>query len=109
MTATSEGRTENGVFDASIIPIRHATDLQLDDDGQLAMYDPQGARLVVLNESAAAFWAQCDGARDLGAIVQHLGGMFSVDHRDLVADVWATYLHLVELGLVEEARHAVSD
>lgn len=68
------------------------------------MYDPKGARLVVLNESAAAFWAECDGASDLGAIVERLGQSFSARPGDLVLDVWATYLHLAELGLVEGAK-----
>ncbi len=104
MAAASRSGPDAGSFDRSIVPLRRHTDLELDDDGRLAMYDPAGGRLVVLNESAAALWTQCDGSRDLGTIVDHLGRMFSAHPEELRRDVWATYLHLVELGLVEDAR-----
>lgn len=108
MTVASENRPEEGAFDSSIVPVRRPTDLHLDDDGQVAMYDPEGARLVVLNESAAAFWTECDGVHDLGAIVDRLGRRFSAVPGDIVLDVWATFLHLAELGLVEGAPALIS-
>jgi len=94
-------------FDPSIVPVRRPTERQLDEDGQLAMYDPAGAGLVVLNESATAIWDLCDGSTNLGAIVECLGHLFAADPNDLQSDVWATYLHLVGLGLVTDARSEV--
>jgi hypothetical protein len=90
-------------FDPSVVPVRRPTDLQLEEDGQVAVYDP-AAGLVVLNESAAAIWSHCDGWTSLGAIVDRLGRTFTTDPDHLRFDVWTTYLRLAELGLVGDAR-----
>ena len=102
MTASGAANARVDGFDARVVPRRPPVDLQLDEDGQLALYH-RAAGLVVLNGGAAAIWEQCDGSTSLGAIVERLGAAFSTDRNDLELDVWATYAHLVGLGLLEDA------
>ena len=89
-------------FDASIVPVRRPADHELASDGQLAMYRA-GSGLVVLNETARAIWEHCDGATSLGAVVDRLTARYCAHDEELRHDVWATYLHLAELGLLRPA------
>ena len=103
MTPADGGGPTTGALDPDVVPARRPAALQLDEDGQVALYDP-AAGLVVLNEGAAALWHRCDGSASLGDIVAQLGRTYATDPAVLRFDVWATYLHLAGLGLVEDAR-----
>lgn len=44
----------------------------VDVDGRLSLFVPSSEQIVLLNESASAVWALCDGSRTEGAIVSTL-------------------------------------
>jgi hypothetical protein len=103
VSTTTDLTAGSGDVDLSVVPAHRESDLRLEEDGQLAVYDPE-AGLVVLNASAAAIWDLCDGSTSLGAVVEHLRRRFSTIDDELISDVWATYRHLARLGLIEDAR-----
>lgn len=88
-------------FDGSVVPVRKALDVQLTEDEELALYDPSGAGLVVLNASSSAVWQLCDGTATLDEILAALIERYDADPVTLRADVWRTHGKLLELGLLE--------
>ena len=86
------------------VPARRpcASAVELDDN--LAVYDDVGQLLILLNTSAAAVWARCDGVTTLDDMVRALQATHPDDAADIDDDVRQTVGKLMELGLVVEAR-----
>ena len=88
------------VFDGSVVPLRRTVQAELPEEQQLALYDPSGAGLVVLNRSSAVVWELCNGTATLDEILATLVARYDAEPETLRADLWQTYTKLVELGLL---------
>jgi hypothetical protein len=69
-------------------------------DGETVLYDPQGRRLLVLNESGSAVWRCCDGSTTVAGLVDHLAGALGVASGAIAGDVVDFLMALRDSGLV---------
>jgi PqqD family protein of HPr-rel-A system len=68
-------------------PRQHPAVLARPGDGGLVLYDTRVGAVHVLNDTAAAVWALCDGTRTVDRIVSELLVAFDAAHEVLSADV----------------------
>lgn len=80
-----------------------ASEVVLDDN--LALYDDVGQLLILLNPSAAAVWAHCDGVTTVDDMVRALVAAHPADAAVIGDDVRQTLRKLAELGLVDDSGH----
>ena len=82
---------------------RARRDLVLQEVGREGMlYDRAGERIHILNVTALAIWKACDGARDLDALTDLIGGRFtSTDGQDIRGDIGKLLSDFEERGLLE--------
>jgi hypothetical protein len=70
-------------------------------DGQVCLYAPAVAELLVLNESAGAIWdATASGEKSVGQLLAEVAGMFAVPAADAAADVVRTLERFLAAGLL---------
>lgn len=56
-------------------------------DGELLLYHPQSTATVYMNNTAALVWQLCDGAREVGEIIEILAESFPESGAGLRRDV----------------------
>lgn len=88
-------------FPGHVVPVRRPVTEEVADGDSLALYDPEGTRLVVLNAGASSIWQLFDGSRTLQDVVDALSGGYDASPHELRHDVWSTYERFLSLGLVE--------
>jgi hypothetical protein len=86
-------------------PIRKASLAhEVDETGEVVVYDATGNRLLMLNQIGAAVWLLIDGERSNREIARLIVDTMSVEEGDAARveqDVDAFVQHLVEHGVVE--------
>lgn len=102
MTAT----VSDGWTDLSGVPLALRRDGAVELDGTLGFYVEDEGALVMLNPTAAAIWASCDGRTGFDALVAELAEAHGVPGAAIRADVRRTLGRLAELGLVGPAPPA---
>ena len=73
---------------------------ELDEQGETALYDRKGSRLVVLNAVGAGVWHLSDGTRTIDEIVDDIVAVLPADRGRVTADVEAFLRELQANGLV---------
>jgi hypothetical protein len=86
-------------------PVRRAALAhEVDETGEVVVFDAEGNRLLMLNQIGAAVWLLIDGERTNHDIAQLIVETMAVDAGDrprVETDVDAFVHHLVEHGVVE--------
>lgn len=73
-------------------------------DGTTVVYDERGQALLMLNATAGAVWAACDGVQTLREIAAALAARHGAPLEAVLADVCSTVCVLVDAGLLADAR-----
>jgi hypothetical protein len=73
---------------------------ELEDEGQVVVYDAEHNQLIVLNELGAAVWFLVDGRRTVAEITEEVGGAFQIDMAEVGRDVEGFLGALEARGLV---------
>jgi hypothetical protein len=84
----------------SSVPVRRAGVSPVPLDDNVAVYDDVGQLLILLNPSAAAVLAACDGTATFDQVVGGLAAEHAGDAAEIRRDAWETVRKLAELGLV---------
>jgi hypothetical protein len=74
---------------------------ELEDEGQVVVYDAEHNQLLVLNEIGAAVWFLVDGCRTVTQITEQVAGAFQANVADVGRDVEAFLGALEARGLIE--------
>lgn len=77
----------------------HASSVEVED--KTFVYDERLHTMMVLNPTAAAIWAGCDGRRTIDRLAEDLSATFGEDLDRVQTELLATVLKLADLGLVE--------
>jgi hypothetical protein len=96
--AGSEGVGGGGVP----VACPHASSVEVED--KTFVYDERLHTMMVLNPTAAAIWAGCDGRRTIDQLAEDLAATFREDLDRVRTEVLATVTKLADLGLVEVGR-----
>lgn len=106
--SSAAGVSGRGAAPASIgggyVPLAcpHASSVEVED--KIFVYDERLHAMLVLNPTAAAIWAGCDGRRTIDRLAEDLSATFREDLGRVRTEVLATVAKLADLGLVEMAQ-----
>lgn len=89
--------------DPGAVPVALCRDGAVELDGTLGFYVEGQQALVMLNATASAIWARCDGRTGFDTIVEGLADSHGVAGDAIRSEVWRTLGRLAELGLVATA------
>jgi len=99
--------TETGGTDiATVVPLRRPRASTVTVDDKTMIYDEVGHAVLVLNASASAVWARCDGARTVTGIVEDLAAEIELDPDEVADDIALTVAKLLDVGLLSDVEHA---
>ncbi len=90
----------------AVVPtvVAHASTMVVEE--KTVVYDEDAHTMLVLNSSAGAVWALCDGWRTVESIMTELVGMHGADPDQIEDEVWDTVEKLVSLGVLFDGRAA---
>jgi hypothetical protein len=71
-------------------------------DGSGLLFDPATATAYPITESAMCIWQLCDGAHDVGSIVDDLQTRYDVDRTTVETDVLKLLEELVQTDLLDD-------
>ena len=75
---------------------------EVEDSGDVVVFDQKGNRLLLLNDVGAAVWLLIDGQRSVRDIARVIVETLSADAAAVEADVQAFVDNLVSAGVVEQ-------
>lgn len=82
-------------------PVRADAEVhELSEQGETALYDRAGARLVVLNAVGAGVWHLSDGTRTIDEIVDDIVAVLPAERQRVTEDVRAFLTELEASGLI---------
>jgi hypothetical protein len=87
-----------GVGDVPVL-CSHATSVDVED--KTFVYDEHDHAMMVLNSTAAAIWAGCDGTRTVDQLSADLAARYNGDPGRVRCEVTATIEKFFDLGLME--------
>jgi coenzyme PQQ biosynthesis protein PqqD len=70
-------------------------------DEDILLYDPQGEKIVQLNQPASLIWELCDGVRAVSEIVDLLASAYPESAGEIGGDVLETLQSLFEVGCID--------
>ena len=91
----------------TVVPRRLPRASTVTVDDKTMIYDEVGHAVLVLNASASAVWARCDGVRTVARIIEDLAAEVGLDPDEVADDIALTVARLLEVGLLSDAGPAV--
>lgn len=80
--------------------------IETEIDGDISLYDPSRAEVLVLNSTASDIWRLSDGHYTLGGLVSALAHAYQTDPSSIRPEVEATIHDLVDRGFLLQAESA---
>ena len=96
-----------GMDIATVVPRRLPRASTVTVDDKTMIYDEVGHAVLVLNASASAVWARCNGVRTVAEIVDDLAGEIELDPDEVADDIALTVSKLLEVGLLSGVEPAI--
>jgi PqqD family protein of HPr-rel-A system len=88
-------------IDGSFVPRTKASVAIVELDGEGVLYDEERGQLHVLNQSATAVWACCDGTQTVDELSTELAEVFGLALADVTAGALEAIRDFASRGLLE--------